>query len=325
MISFLIKRLLIMIPTFVGITLITFAIMKLAPGDSRHLDLLHAAQGMAPENIMELEKAEPVQLGTFEEYKLWITKIINFDFGYSSKDYRPVSEKILEALPWTLSINILSLLLIYGISLPLGIWSARRNGSLLERWTMLKLFVYYSIPSFWLATVLLVFLAGGDYLNLFPLGGIQSDAFEDFTLVQKVADLAWHLFLPVFVTSLAGLAFLTRFTKANFLDVLDQDYIRTARAKGLSQRKVIYKHALKNALIPFVTLMGTLLPSLIGGSVIIEQIFSIPGMGFLGFDAVLTRDYNVIMAIATLGAILTLVGLLLQDLIYMWIDPRIRL
>lgn len=359
--SYFVKRFLFMIPTFFGITLLTFFMMMMAPKQSNHMQLLFAGSGLSPEQVLQIKQTETPQYDLSEGYRSgaervagwfgndsqqvegskvyrgilfvgqnikdyfrWLWKMVRFDFGYSSEKLQPVSTLILKALPWTLLINFLSLLLIYGVSLPLGIWSARHNGHWFERWTFFKLFALYAMPSFWIASLFLVFLAGGDYLNLFPLGGTVSDVFEELSFGQKILDVAWHLFLPVLVTSLSGFAFMTRFAKANFLEVLQKDFIRTAYAKGLPVKKIMYRHALKNALLPFVTLMGTLLPAMIGGSVIVEQIFAIPGMGYLGFEAVLTNDYNVVMAIATLSAILTLFGLFLQDVLYTKIDPRIR-
>ena len=234
-----------------------------------------------------------------------------------------MSEKILEALPITLTLNILAILIVYAISIPLGIWSAMKEHSLIDKVVMVKLFILYSLPSFWVATLLLVFLAGGEYLDLFPLAGYISDGAEKLSFFPRLANIAWHLVLPVTAYVYGGFAFLSRFSRTNFLEVIRQDYIRTARAKGLPERTVLWKHAFRNSLIPLVSLMGTLLPALLGGSVIIEQIFSIPGMGMLSFESVLSRDENVIMGITTIGAFLTLLSLLISDLLYVVVDPRI--
>ncbi|MBI2340303.1 MAG: ABC transporter permease [Deltaproteobacteria bacterium] len=256
-------------------------------------------------------------------YGKWLKNIAKLDFGLSSKDKRPVSTRIFEALPITLTLNILSVIIVYIISIPLGIWSARQQNSVWDKVVMVKLFILYSLPEFWVATILLVFLAGGEYYNLFPLMGYVSDGAESFPFWKWFGNVAWHLFLPVTCYVYGSFAFLSRFSRANFLEVIRQDYIRTARSKGLSERVVVWKHAFRNSLIPLVTLMGTLIPGLLGGSVIIEQIFSIPGMGMLSFEAVLGRDQNVIMGIATIDAFLTLLSLLVSDLLYVWVDPRI--
>lgn len=354
-----------MIPTLLGITLITFFIIKLAPGDPRELKLMFAGEGLPADKIAAVladskpaievpefflnaaqsvaQKINPAvtdlkKLKETDSYKAlfwlgenatfyvkWLSNITHLDFGLSLKDQQPVSKKIWKALPITLLINIISLLIIYSISMPLGIWSALKKNSVADKVVMIKLFVLYSLPTFWVASMLLMYFAGSEYFDIFPIMGVQSSYYNELSFFEKVTDVAWHLVLPVIASTIGGFAFLTRFSRSNFLDVVSQDYVRTARAKGLTEFKVLFVHALKNALIPFVTLMGTLLPSLLGGSVVIEQIFSIPGMGFLSFDAVLSRDHNTIMAVATIGAFLTLVSLLLSDLLYGLVDPRIRL
>lgn len=361
MIKYLFNRVMWMIPTFLGITFISFFVMRLAPNTESQMQLLLAGSNVSVEDLKSLE-VEPTKdyipdflrhtvqgtalilnpltrtvnetlfyqrvnfvFKSVHDYLSWLRNIFRLDFGYSSKDYRPVFDKILESLPITLLLNVLSLILIYGVSLPLGVWAARHHGETRERWLILKLFFLYSLPTFWVASLLLVYLAGGDYLNWFPLGGLHSTGFEDFNLWQKFFDVSWHLMLPVLVMSLASIAFMTRFTQENLLEVLHKPFVRTARAKGLKPRRVLIFHALRNALLPFVTLLGTLLPGLLGGSVIVEQIFSIPGMGALSFTAVMTRDYNVVMAITALSAVLTLIGMLLQDLLYAVLDPRIEL
>ncbi|MBT7080551.1 MAG: ABC transporter permease, partial [Chloroflexi bacterium] len=185
------------------------------------------------------------------------------------------------------------------------------------------LLVFYSLPSFWVAIMLMVIFGSGDYLNWLPITGILSHGADKLPWYEIVMNISWHLILPIVCLTYGGFAFLSRFTRASMLEVIRQDYIRTARAKGLSEWRVIMKHGVRNALIPILTLMGTLLPALLGGSVIIEQIFSIPGMGRLGFESILSRDYPVIMAIATISAMLTLVSILLSDVMYKVVDPRI--
>ncbi len=339
-----------MIPTLFGITLITFFIIKLAPGDPVSLKLMFAGQGISVKALAaELAKQQsPLELPPWYQrlvdsaekhprlaksirwsgentifYFKWVKNISHLDFGLSSKDKRPVLDRIKEALPITLTLNIISIFIVYFISIPLGIWSAVRQSSILDKILMIQLFILYSLPEFWVATLLLVFFCGGEYLNLFPLMGYVSDGAEHLPFWSWMGNVAWHLFLPIVVYVYGGFAFLSRFARSNFLEVVRQDYIRTARAKGLPERKVLWKHAFRNSLIPLVTLTGTLLPALMGGSVIVEQIFSIPGMGMLSFEAVLGRDYNVIMGIATISAFLTLISLLISDLLYVAVDPRI--
>lgn len=318
----------LIIPTFLGITLITFFVIKLAPGDPVRLKMQAfsgAIKGeqMSQSIIEETRKMYGLDKPLAVQYGIWLKRIVTLDFGESYIDHKPVLQKIGEALPITLALNIITILIIYIISVPLGIFSALRPRSLLDQGMTVMLFVLYSLPAFWVATILIVLLSSGDYFDWFPIVGFMSDGASSLPWYGLIGNVAWHLILPVVCLTYGGFAFLARFTRASMLEVIKQDYIRTARAKGLSEWKVIMKHALRNALIPLITLMGTLLPALLGGSVIIEQIFSIPGMGKLGFDSVLSRDYPMVMAIAAIEAFLTLISLLISDLIYVAVDPRI--
>lgn len=327
--QYILKRLLLMIPTLLGIVVITFMVIRLAPGDPAEMKLRAGAQGLkvdlSSSTIVEetrklygLDRPVPVQ------FALWVKRVVTFDFGRSYKDHQLVLTKIKRAIPYTLILNLLTLIIIYTVSLPWGILSSIKPKSFFDRFSALILFVLYSLPEFWIAILLIVFVAGGDYLDLFPIAGWMSDGAEMLPWYQRCGNIAWHLVLPVICLTYGGFSFLARFSRATMLEVIHQDYIRTARAKGLSEWKVILKHGFRNALIPQLTLMGTLLPALLGGSVIIEQIFAIPGMGRLGFEAVLNRDYPVIMAIATIDAFLTLISLLISDLLYVAVDPRIK-
>jgi peptide/nickel transport system permease protein len=217
----------------------------------------------------------------------------------------------------------LSFLLIYSIAIPIGIYSAARQYSLIDRTTTVLLFVLYSLPNFWVATLAIVFLCNVEFIKIFPTAGIRSENYDSLTFFEQIKDRFMHLFLPVTITSLASFAFLSRQMRSSMLEVVRQDYIRTARAKGLSEKKVILKHALRNSLIPIITLLGGLLPLMVGGSVIIETIFSIPGIGQLAFQAILDRDYPLIMAELVIASTLTVVGILLVDILYSFVDPRI--
>jgi len=228
-------------------------------------------------------------------------------------------------LPITIQLNLISIFLVYLIAIPCGIYSATRPGTVTDRLLTLFFFFIYSLPSFWVAVLLIMLFGGGDFWDILPVYGISSIGAEDWPFLPWLTDPVWHLVLPITCLTYAGFADLSRLTRANMLEVIREDYIRTARAKGLSERLVIFKHAFRNALLPIVTLLAFLLPAMIGGSVIIESIFSIPGMGQLGFEAVLSRDYPVIMAITTISALLTLAGLLLSDVLYAVLDPRIKL
>lgn len=317
------------LPTFLGITLITFLIIQLAPGSPISIKIQQlGGEGIRTETVSKAVIEQTKKLYGLDQpvhiqYLNWLKRLTTLDFGESYKDHRSVLEKIKEALPITLLLNFISIVLIYLISIPLGVYSAITTRTFLDNLMTMALFILYSLPSFWVAMILVIYLGGGEYLNLFPVSGVFSQGVEQLPLAGRIGNMIWHLVLPVTVLTYGGFAFLARISRAQLLEVIRQDYIRTARAKGLSERTVIWRHALRNSLIPLITLSGTLLPAMIGGSVIVEQIFSIPGMGKLGFEAVLSRDYPTVMAIAAIEAVLTLVGLLVSDLLYVVVDPRI--
>jgi len=329
--TYILKRLLLMIPTMLGIAVITFVIIRLAPGDPAAMRLGSSMQGMVGNQQLAsviIEKTRQ-QFGLDKplhvQYGLWLKRIVTLDFGRSYRDNRPVMERVWERLPVTLELNLISIFLIYVLAIPIGIYSSTHQYALSEKVSTVFLFILYSLPSFWIATLLILFLGGGDYLHWFPITGIRSLNAEQLPFFERLLDHLWHMVLPVVCLTYGGLAYVSRQMRAGMLETIRQDYIRTARAKGLSENAVIYKHALRNSLIPIVTLGGLLLPALFGGSVIIENIFTIPGMGQLGFDAILSRDYPVVMAISTIAAFLTLVGLLISDLCYALVNPTISL
>ena len=325
--DYIIKRLLLLIPTMLGITIITFVIIQLAPGNpverKLQLDQGIQAEAITQQIVEETKKLYGLDKPIYERYWIWVKQIFTLDFGRSYKDHRPVIDKIAERIPITLALNLISIFLIYLISIPIGVWSAVKHGSPAERTSTFVLFILYSIPSFWMAMILIFFLGGGEYWDIFPVYGILSPGAENYPFFKKALDFLWHIVLPVFCLTYGSLAYLSRFQKGSLLEVLREDFVRTAAAKGLPKSKVILKHALRNALIPIITILAGILPAMIGGSVIIESIFSIPGIGQLGFESVLSRDYPVIMAIATISAFLTLIGILISDLVYVFIDPRI--
>ncbi|MFC2150761.1 ABC transporter permease, partial [Calditrichota bacterium] len=257
------------------------------------------------------------------QYFLWISRVVTFDFGDSIKYGRPVWDVIKERIPVSLKLALVAIVLSYLIAIPLGIYSASHQYSRTDSLVTLGLFILYSLPSFWVATMLIVFLGGGDFLNIFPVFGLSSTGAESWGFWARFRDVAWHLMLPIFCMTYASLAVLSRYMRTAMLEVIRQDYITTARAKGLSERKVIMKHALRNSLIPIVTLLSSILPALLGGSIIIETIFTIPGMGRLAWEAILARDYPLIMAELTIVSFLTLFGILLSDILYSVVDPRI--
>ncbi len=322
MLSYLAKRLLMMIPLLLGITLISFAVIHLAPGEPT--DLQTEMNPRASAELRERLRAEyDLDKPLYVQYGKWLGRLAHLDFGRSfSQDRRPVLNKIEERLPMTILINVLSILLILGVSIPIGILSATRRNSLFDRATTIFVFIGFATPSFWLALLLMDYL--GVRLGIFPIAGLKSLGFDYLGPWGKVGDVLSHLVLPVFVSAFGGLAGFSRYMRSNMLEVVRQDYILTARAKGLPEGAVIYKHALRNALLPVITILGLSVPGLIGGSVIFETIFAIPGMGKLFYDGVMMRDYPLIMGILVIGAVLTLVGNLIADISYALADPRIR-
>jgi len=330
MLSYLIKRLFEMIPTLLGISLISFFIIHLAPGKPTDL-LADFNPKITPEARAKLERLYDLDKPIIVQYGLWLKKIVKLDFGDSfSSDRRPVIEKIWDSrkpllerrLFVTFMINLLSMVVILLIAVPIGIFSATHQNSLYDRITTTTVFVGFAMPSFWLALLLMMLF--GVHLHWLPISQLKSMNYDSLILPGKIWDLARHLVLPIFVTAFGGLAGDSRFMRSSMLEVIRQDYVTVARAKGLPERKVIYTHAFRNALLPLITLIGLSVPGLIGGSVIFENIFGIPGMGQLFYMSVMTRDYTVIMGILTIGAILTLLGNLLADIGYMIADPRIR-
>lgn len=327
--AYLIKRLLLMIPTLLGITLISFSIIQLAPGDPASLKVGGAEAAMqdtalAQQIIDETRRLYGLDQPLYVQYWRWLRRVVTFDFGNSLVDHRPVLDKIRERIPVSIQLSVLALILAYLISIPLGIYSSTHHYTFGDKAVTVLLFMLYSLPNFWVATIAIVYLGGGDFWDVFPVFGLESAGSESWPLLDRVADRVWHLILPVACLTYYTFAALSRYMRSSMLEIVRQDFIRTARAKGLSERLVIYRHALRNSLLPIVTLMADLLPALIGGSIAIETIFSIPGMGHLSYEAVLRRDYPVIMAVFTISAMLTLAGILLADLLYTIIDPRIR-
>jgi peptide/nickel transport system permease protein len=262
---------------------------------------------------------------TETQYAKWLGRVVTLSFGVSQRDGRPITRKLAERLPTTLLLSLLSVALAYGLAIPLGILSALRRGSRSDRVVTLILFVLYSLPVFWTATLLIQHLCGVAGPALFPLGGLESDGAEAWPWWRRGLDSAHHLVLPVICLSYVSLAVLSRYQRAAMLEVLSQDYVRTARAKGLSRFRVVVVHAARNALLPVVTLLGLQLPYMISGAVIVERIFNIPGMGLETFEAIRSHDYNWVMAVVTLSAVLTMVGILLSDVVYALVDPRVRL
>ncbi|MCX5678454.1 MAG: ABC transporter permease [Candidatus Omnitrophica bacterium] len=322
MLTYISRRLLGLLPVFLGITLISFFVIHLAPGKPTDIQTSLNPK-VSYEARVRLEKLYGLDKPVYIQYLNWLKRFTTFDFGRSYVDDRPVSEKIAERIPITILINVLALVMILAVGIPLGVLSAVKRGSFWDRFTTIFVFIGFSTPEFWLALLLMSLF--GISLGWLPVSGIKSLDFEYFGFFGKVFDVARHLVLPVSISAFGGLAGISRYMRTSMIGVIHQDFIRTARAKGLSEGAVIYKHALKNAMLPVITLLGLSVPGLIGGSVIFESIFAIPGMGRLFYESVMSRDYPTIMGVLSIGAILTLLGNLLADIAYSYADPRISL
>jgi peptide/nickel transport system permease protein len=334
MFNYLCKRILWMIPMLIGISLISFFIMHLAPGDitSNESAFNPKASEESRQKLRELYNLDkPIHI----QYSLWLKRIIKLDFGNSFASHqRPVLWQqvdkngnikpglIQKALPITLLINLLTIFFIFSISIVLGTIAAIRKNKLPDRIITLFVFIGFAVPGFWLALILMYSL--GVVHQILPISGLHSLGYERLDYFSQIIDLLKHLILPVLISCLSGLAGISLYVRNGMIEILNQDFIKTARAKGLYEKKVIFVHTLKNALLPLITILGLSIPGLIGGSVIAESIFAIPGMGKLFYDAVLMRDFPVVMGILTIGSMLTLVGNLIADLSYAWADPRIR-
>ena len=298
---------------------------------------LALVRGSAREEAGELERSSFWEGRTFsaegnyayrgagiELFKLAGYRFVTLDFGRSFKDNQPVIGRIMERLPVTLEINIIAIVIAYLVGLPLGIWLAVKQNTFTDRILTTGTFVLWSMPSFWVGMLLIIFLCNREFFYWFPASGIQSlDASSDWSTWRILTDHMYHMFLPVLASAYISFATISRFMRTSMLENLRQDYVRTARAKGLSEKVVILRHVYRNSLIPIVTTSAGLLPALIAGSVFIETIFTIPGMGLLGFESVLNRDYPMVMALFTVGSLLSLLGILVADILLKVVDPRI--
>jgi peptide/nickel transport system permease protein len=322
MLLYILRRLLLMIPLLFGITIISFTVIHLAPGSpvGVQTEMSLKASAQARENLKRLYGLDkPLHI----QYLNWVKRFVKLDFGKSFVDGRKVTDKILERIPKTLLINVLSIILILLIAIPIGVLSAVKQYSLFDKIATVFVFIGFSTPSFWLALLLMILF--GVQLGILPISGFQSIDTSGMSTFERILDIAKHLILPVSISAFGGIAGMSRYSRSSMLEVIRQDYIRTARAKGLSESRVILRHAFKNALMPIVTILGLSVPALIGGSVIFETIFAIPGMGQLFYASTMARDYPTVMGILVIGAVLTLLGNLIADISYALVDPRIRI
>jgi len=359
MAAYILRRLLLMIPTLLGIMLISFVIIQFVPGGpvermiaqmqghgtdatarfsgSGGADMAmnamqnvgegskyRGAQGLDPEFVAELEKMYGFDKPAHERFLTMLWNYARFDLGESY--YRDISviDLVLEKMPVSISLGIWSTLMIYLISIPLGIKKAVKDGQAFDIWTSAIVFIGHAIPSFMFAILLIILFAGGRYFDIFPLRGLTSDNFADMNLIQKILDYFWHMTLPVLAMVIGGFAGLTMLTKNSFLDEINKQYVLTARAKGLPEQRVLYRHVFRNAmLIVIAGFPSAFLAIFFTGSLLIEVIFSLDGLGLLGYESVINRDYPVVLGTLYVFALIGLVMTLLRDIIYIRVDPRI--
>ena len=323
MFGYALRRLILAIPLLIGITFVSFLVIHLAPGEPVENQSGESSTQSDAKLRERLREIYGLDKPLHVQYWNWVTRLARLDFGRSfSPDARPVLQKIGERLPITLLLNIVELMIIVMLAIPIGVLSATRQYSTFDKVTTVFVFVGFATPDFWLALMLMILF--GVQLGWLPISGLRSPTWEYLAFWRQQWDFVAHLALPILVATFGGLAGFSRYMRQSMLEVVRQDYIQSARAKGLSESVVIGKHALRNALLPIVTVLGLSLPGLIGGSVIVESIFAIPGMGQLMVQAVFERDYPVIMGNLVIVATLTLVANLIADLTYSLVDPRIR-
>jgi peptide/nickel transport system permease protein len=325
------RRLLWMVPTLLGMTLLLFCVMRLAPGDPALVKFGDSGGGGDAMNagnlkaaIEEFRKQHHLDEPLLVQYGYWLRSVVVLDFGHEYQ--RPnvaIRDEMLDRLAITVPLSLISVILSYLIALPLGILSAVRQGSVFDRTSTFLLFLLYSLPTFWVG-LMLVLAFGATGLSWLPVIGLHDKDAAALSGWNWWRDLLLHSIMPIATLTYGGLAYLSRQMRVGMLETVRQDYVRTARAKGLSERVVVLRHALRNSLIPVVTVFATILPILIGGSVIVEFVFNIPGMGMYAYEGLLNRDYNIVMATTTVSALMTLVGFLLSDVLYSVVDPRIK-
>jgi peptide/nickel transport system permease protein len=323
MLAYALRRLLLTLPLLIGITFVSFFVIHLAPGDPVEMQSGDIQIDRSVQAYEQMRKEFELDKPLHVQYGKWLLRLARLDFGRSfAPDGRPVLTKIGERLPITLLLNIVEMLIIVTLAVPIGVLSATRQYSTFDKITTVFVFVGFATPDFWLALLLMILF--GVQLGWMPISGLRSLNWEYLSFWRQQWDFLSHLALPILVATFGGLAGFSRYMRQSMLEVIRQDYIQSARAKGLAERVVIGKHALRNAMLPIVTILGLSLPGLIGGSVIVEWIFAIPGMGQLMVQAAFERDYPVLMGNLVIVSTLTLTANLAADVAYSLVDPRIR-
>ena len=340
MTSYFIRRFLLIIPTFIGITLITFLILQIVPGGPLEMELIklrgighgsesHISIGSGAVNIPESALQEMKEFYGFDKpimvrYIDWLGNLMKFNLGKSYMYSEPVWDLIASRFKVSIYFGFISFILTYLICVPLGVLKAVKNGSKFDFISSFLVFLGYSTPGWAFGAFMLIVFGGGSFWNVFPLGGFRSEDFESLNFFGQVFDQIYHTILPVSAYIIGNFAMLTILTKNSVIENLSQDYVKTAFAKGLSEKRVIYSHALRNSLIPIATGLGGFLSLILANNILIEKVFNIQGMGLLAFNSIINRDYPVTMGILVISSLLMLVGNIFSDMIYAWADPRIR-
>lgn len=319
MLLYILKRLLNMIPLLIGITFLSFVIIQLAPGN--YLDQLKMNPQISEETIRQLEESYGLNQPLIIQYFKWLLNALRFEFGYSFSYHLPVLELIKERVGNTLFLSVVSGLLAWLLAVPLGIIAAIKPNSIIDKFIQLFSFTFMSIPSFFLAFLMLLLAVN---TGIFPTGGATSINYENLSLFEKILDRLWHVSLPAFVLAITSLAGLVRLVRSAMIESLSSDYVLFAKTKGLKDKDIILKHALRNALNPFITLLGFEIASLLSGAALVEIIVNWPGMGMLMLDAVLSQDLYLVMGGLYIGAIMLIIGNLIADILLAKLDPRIR-
>ncbi|HYH01997.1 MAG TPA: ABC transporter permease subunit [Bacillota bacterium] len=338
--AYFIKRLLLIIPTLFGITIACFLVMQMVPGgpvEQAMQRLKHSAQSesgapssgnmqtmMTQEELQNIKRYYGFDKPVLIRYFSWLQKLLHFDLGTSYNYEKPVVEVIFNRLPISLTFGLVGLFFTYLVCIPLGIKKALSHGQTFDNWSSFWIFLGYSIPGYALGVVLLVLFGGGSFWALFPLSGVISDNFEELTILGQILDFTHHMALPILCYVIGGFATLTLLMKNSLMDQLSQDYVRTALAKGLSYNQAVFRHALRNALIPLATNIGMIISVILSGSMLIETVFTIDGIGLLGYQSIINRDYPVALGLIVISSFLVLIGRILSDLCLVWIDPRIK-
>jgi microcin C transport system permease protein len=332
--TYFLRRLLLVIPTFIGITLAVFFVTQFVPGGPVERRIMQYQMGAAasgrsvealPEDaIQQIREYYGFDKPVHERYALWLRNLAHLDLGNSYVYQEPVWDVIKSRFPVSIFLGLTGFLLSYLICIPLGVIKAVKHGSRFDFISSAVVFLGYSVPGWALGTALLVLFGGGSYWNVFPLGGFRPPDWDFLSIGEKIVAQARHMFLPVVCYMVGSFATLTILTKNSLLENLGQDYVRTAFAKGLDEQRVIFVHALRNSLIPLATGLGHVFSLILAGSFLIERVFNIDGMGYLGYTSILQRDYPVALGILVIGSLLLLIGNILSDMIYALVDPRIR-